>query len=155
MADKKEAELVSNRRAGHEYEILETLEGGLVLLGSEVKSLRSHGGSLQDAYVLITREGEPLLQNASIAPYSFSGVFAHEERRPRRLLLHTREIARLANATSQKGLTLIPLSLYLKNGRVKVKIAIARGKKQHDKREALKTSEHKRQIERAMKGDAS
>lgn len=152
MAEKVASELVSNRRARYNYEILDTLEGGIVLLGSEVKSLRAHGGNLQDAYILIDRKGEAWLKNASIAPYQFAGSYPHEERRERKLLLHKRELVRLQEATSQQGLTLIPLALYLNKGRVKVKIAIAKGKKQHDKREAKKSLEHKKQIEKAMKG---
>ena len=152
MAEKVESELVSNRRARYNYEMLDTLEAGISLLGSEVKSLRAHGGNLQDAYILIDRKGEAWLKNASIAPYQFAGSYPHEERRERKLLLHKRELARLHEASSQKGLALIPLSLYLRKGRVKVKIAIARGKKQHDKREATKAQEQKKQIEKAMKG---
>ena len=150
MKKKPEGELVSNRKAFHEYEILETFEAGIVLLGTEIKSLRAHGGSLQDAYILASH-GNVILKNASIAPYKYGGVFNHEERRERKLLLHKREIAKLDELSSQKGLTLIPLALYLKNGFVKVKIACARGKKAHDKRAAIKEREHKKTIDRAMK----
>src|ERR1700733_11850794 len=115
MKKKPEAELVSNRKAFHEYEILETFEAGVVLLGTEIKSLRAHGGSLQDAYILVSR-GDVILKNASISPYKYGGVFNHEERRERKLLLHKREITKLDELSSQKGLTLIPLALYLKNG---------------------------------------
>lgn len=151
MKKKPEGDLVSNRKAFHEYEILETFEAGIVLLGTEIKSLRAHGGSLQDAYILVSR-GDVILKNASIAPYKYGGTFNHEERRERKLLLHKREIAKLDELSSQKGLTLIPLALYLKNGYVKVKVACARGKKSHDKRAALKEREHKKTIDRAMKG---
>ena len=91
---KSDSELVSNRRATHDYEILDTYEAGIVLLGTEIKSLRNHGGSLQDAYVLVTDSGDVLLKNASIAPYKFGNLFNHEERRDRTLLLHKREIAK-------------------------------------------------------------
>lgn len=148
---KSDSELVSNRRATHEYEILETFEAGIVLLGTEIKSLRNHGGSLQEAYILISASGDPILKNASIAPYKFGSLFNHEERRERKLLLHKREIAKLKSLSTEKGLTLIPLAMYLKEGFVKVKIAVAKGKRAYDKRAALKEREHKRDIDRAMK----
>jgi SsrA-binding protein len=144
------SELVSNRRALHDYEILETFEAGIALLGTEIKSLRDHGGGLQDAYVLVS-DGEVWLKGASIAPYRFGNIFNHEEKRDRKLLLHKREILKLKSLSAEKGLTLIPLSLYLKQGRVKVKIASARGKKAYDKRAALKEREHKRAIDRAIR----
>lgn len=133
-------ELVSNRKASYDYEILETFEAGVVLLGSEIKSLRNHGGSLQDAYVDVRGKYLTLL-NSSIAPYSKggTGVFNHEDRRPRKLLMHKREIERLRRSVQEKGLAVIPLSIYLnQKGIAKVKIATARGKKAHDKRAALK-----------------
>lgn len=147
-----ESELVNNRRAFHEYEILETFEAGIVLLGTEIKSLRNHGGSLQDAYILVSN-GEVWLRHSSIAPYRFGNIHNHEEKRERKLLLHKREIVRLETLSGEKGLTIIPLAMYLKNGVVKVKIASARGKKLHDKRAALKAREDKRSIDRAMKGE--
>lgn len=144
-----ESELVSNRRAFHNYEILDTLEGGIALVGTEVKSLRNNGGNLQDAYLLVT-DAKVLLKNASIAPYRFGNIYNHEERRDREVLLHKREILKLKIVTQEKGLTLIPIALYLKKGFVKVKIGIARGKKAYDKRAALKEKEHKRAIDRAL-----
>jgi SsrA-binding protein len=150
MASKKEGELVSNRKAFHDYEILESFEAGIILLGTEIKSLRAHGGSLQDAYVLVTPQGV-ILKNASISPYKYGGVFNHEEKRERKLLLHKREIEKLKEFSEQKGLTLIPLALYLKNGLVKVKVGCAKGKRSYDKRAALKAREHKKSIDRAMK----
>jgi SsrA-binding protein len=143
-------DLVSNRKAHHHYEILETFEAGIILLGTEVKSLREHGGNLQDAYVIFHRD-QAFLKNSSIAPYKFGNVFNHEERRERKLLLHKRELARLHTTTTEKGLTVIPLALYLKKGIIKVRLAVARGKQAHDKRASLKAREDKRQIERAMK----
>ncbi len=140
-------ELVSNRKAGHDYEILETFEAGIILLGTEIKSLRNHGGSLQDAFVDV-RGPEFLLMNSSIAPYSFGNVFNHEEKRSRKLLLHKREIEKLRSTVVQKGLALIPLSIYLKKGIAKVKIALAKGKKSYDKRSSLKEREHRRSMER-------
>lgn len=144
-------ELVSNRKAGHDYEILETFEAGIILLGSEIKSLRNHGGSLQDAWVDV-RGDDPTLINSSIAPYSHGGkgVFNHEERRPRKLLLHKREIEKLRRLVQEKGLSIIPLSIFLKKGIAKVKIAVAKGKKAYDKRAALKEKDQKRSIQRAL-----
>lgn len=150
MSRKNEGELVSNRRAFHDYEILETFEAGIILLGTEIKSLRDHGGSLQDAYILVS-EDKVILKGSSIAPYRYGNVFNHEEKRDRSLLLHKREIAKLKSLSQERGLTLIPLSLYLKNGYVKVKIASAKGKKTYDKRAALKAREHQKTIDRAMK----
>lgn len=143
-------ELVSNRKATHDYEVLETLEAGIVLLGSEIKSLRNHGGSLQDAYVDV-RGQEVILLNSSIAPYSHGGVFNHEDKRPRKLLLHKREIERLRCLVQEKGLSIIPLSIFLnKKGIAKVRIAVAKGKKAYDKRAALKEKDDKRSIQRAL-----
>jgi SsrA-binding protein len=146
----KEGELVSNRRAFHDYEILETFEAGIILFGTEIKSLRSHGGSLQDSYIIISGHSA-ILKNASIAPYRHGNIHNHPEKRERKLLLHKRELEKLQGFASQKGLTLIPLSIYLKNGFAKVKIGCAKGKKSYDKRAALKDREHKRDIDRAMK----
>lgn len=151
MAKTPPSELISNRKAFHDYEILETIEAGIVLLGTEVKSLRSHGGSLQDAYILISTNNDAILKNCSIAPYKFGNIHNHEERRDRKLLLHKREIELLKNRSQEKGLTLIPLSLYLSKGFVKIKVGVAKGKKDYDKRQALKTKEHKKSIDRAMK----
>jgi len=144
-------ELVSNRRASYDYEILDTYEAGIVLKGTEVKSLRDHGGSLQESYVLVSDSLTVILKNAHIAVYKFGNLFNHEEKRERQLLLHKREILKLKNYSQEKGLTLIPLAMYLKNGFVKVKIAVCKGKRTFDKRASLKEKEHKRDIDRAMK----
>jgi SsrA-binding protein len=142
------SDLVSNRRVFHDYEILETFEAGMVLLGTEIKSLRNHGGSLQDAYVDI-RKGELWLINSSIAPYSFGSIHNHPERRDRKLLVHHRELAILKKLKEEKGLTIVPLAIFLnKKGMAKVKIAAAKGKKAYDKRAALKEREAKRAMER-------
>jgi SsrA-binding protein len=151
MGRKNEGELVSNRRAFHDYEILETFEAGIILVGTEIKSLRDHGGSLQDAYILVSNNNKVILKGSSIAPYRYGNVFNHVERRDRELLFHKREIAKLKGLSQEKGLTLIPLSFYLKNGFVKVKIASARGKKTYDKRASLKAKEHQKTMDRAMK----
>lgn len=150
MSKKNDSELVSNRKATYEYEILDTWEAGIVLVGTEIKSLRNHGGSLQDSYVLVSK-GEVILKNASIAPYKFGNLFNHEDRRDRKLLLHKREIEKLYTLSQEKGLTLIPLGMFLKNGFVKVKIACCRGKKLHDKRASIKEREHKKAIDRALR----
>lgn len=147
-------ELVSNRKAGFQYEILDTYEMGIVLVGTEIKSLRDHGGSLQEAYVTIDN-GELWLVNATIAPYRFGSFHNHEEKRKRKLLAHKKEIVRLNSAIQEKGLTCIPLSMYLKKGRAKVKIAIAKGKKLHDKRDSIKEREDNKEIQRALKNRSS
>lgn len=147
------ADLVSNRRAFHDYEIIDTFEAGIALFGTEIKSLRNHGGSLQDAYV-DARKGELWLINSSIAPYSFGNIHNHDERRERKLLMHLREIDHLRKASQEKGLALIPLSIYLnKKGIAKVKIAVAKGKKAYDKRAAIKKREDARAVERASSGE--
>lgn len=152
MGKKVEGDLVSNRKAFHNYEILETLEAGILLLGTEVKSLKDNGGNLQDAYILASASGV-LLKNASIALYRFGNIHNHEEKRDRPLLLHKNEILKLREVSEKKGLTLIPLALYLKNGIIKVKVGVAKGKKTYDKREAVKDKEHQRDMERAMKNN--
>lgn len=144
------SDLATNRRAFYDYEILETFEAGIILTGTEVKSLRAGGGNLQDGYVKVLGEALWLI-GVSIAPYTFGNIYNHEEKRDRKLLMHKREIVRLAEAVNQKGLTLLPLSLYLKGGKIKAKIALARGKKQHDKRGAIMEREKKREMDRAMK----
>lgn len=151
MSKHKGSELVSNRRASYDYEIIKTFEAGIVLFGTEVKSLRNHGGNLRDSYVLVSQQGKVLLKNASIAPYRFGNLFNHEDKRDRFLLLHKREIAELKTLSQEKGFALIPLAMYVKNGFIKVKIACAKGKKNYDKRQALKEKEHKRTIQQAMR----
>jgi SsrA-binding protein len=143
-------DLVSNRKAHHNYEILETLESGIVLLGTEIKSLRTHGGNLQDSYVVFHR-GEAYLKNSSIAPYKFGNIYNHEERRERKLLLHKRELLRLKSVIDEKGLTIIPLGMYLKHGLVKVRLGVAKGKKAYDKRASIKARDDKRDMDRSMK----
>lgn len=152
MASKKEhqGDLVRNRRAFHDYEILETYEAGIVLLGTEIKSLREHGGSLQEAYVRVV-DHEIWLIGANIAHYRFGNIHNHPERRDRKLLLHKREINKLREWGQEKGCTLVPLALYLKKGRVKIRIGAGKGKKLVDKREAIKTRDEKRQMQKAMK----
>lgn len=143
-------ELVANRKAYHDYEILDTFEVGMVLQGTEIKSLRNHGGSLQEAYVKVIKN-EVWLIGAHIAPYGHGNIHNHEERRDRKLLLHRREIDKLKVATQQKGFAIVPLKIYLKKGRAKLKIGTARGKKMGDKRAALKERDVKKQMDQAMK----
>ncbi len=140
--------LVSNRRARHDYEILETIEAGIELSGAEVKSLREGRGSLQDSFAVI-RRGEVFLKNSHIPRYSHSAHENLDEKRDRKLLLHRREISALEGKLTQSGLTLVPLRLYLQRGMVKVELALARGLRKYDKRSKLKEKEHRREIERA------
>lgn len=138
-----------NRRARHDYFIDEVYEAGIALVGTEVKSIRAGKVSLRDSYAEV-QGGEVFLQNMHISPYDKGNRFNHDPRRPRRLLLHKREIRRLLGQTTQKGYTLIPLSLYLKRGKVKVELALARGKKLYDKRRDLAKRDAQREIARAM-----
>jgi SsrA-binding protein len=140
-----------NRRALHDYEILERVEAGISLTGSEIKSIRAGKVSLQEAYARPER-GEIWLQGAHIADYEAASYNGHEPRRPRRLLLHASQIRELAREVEQRGLTLIPLRLYLnKRGLAKVELAVARGRRQYDKREAIAKRESQREIERAVR----
>jgi SsrA-binding protein len=141
--------IAQNRRARHDYEILDTVEAGLVLLGPEVKSLRQGKASLAEAYGMV-RGGELWLLNAHVSPYEQAGRDNPDPRRPRKLLLHRAEIARLAGEISERGLTLVPLSMYWKGGRAKVELAVARGKRRADKRDAIREREEQRDIDRAM-----
>lgn len=148
---KFDSELASNRVAYHNYEVLETLEAGIALVGTEVKSLRDGGGQLRDSYVTISG-GEAWLRNSFIAHYKHGNIHNHEETRERKLLLHKREIERLKRLVDTKGHTLIALSMYLtKKGFVKAKLGVCRGKKMHDKRSSIKEKSQKREVDRALK----
>ncbi|MEB3209862.1 MAG: SsrA-binding protein SmpB [Leptolyngbyaceae bacterium] len=143
--------VADNRQARFQYEILDTYEAGIELLGTEVKSIREGRVNLRDGFAQV-RDEEVWLQNVHISPSkNTSQFFNHDPRRNRKLLLHRDEIRRLIGKTEQKGLTLVPLKLYLKRGWVKVTLALGRGKKLHDKRESLKQKQAKRDIERALK----
>lgn len=143
--------IASNRKAFHEYTIQDKYEAGLVLTGTEVKSLRSQGCSLVDGFVRI-RNGEAWLVNVHIPPYEQGTFFSqHEPRRDRKLLLHARELQRLFGKLQEKGLTLLPLRLYFRKNHVKVELGLGQGKKLHDKREAIKAREIRREIERATR----
>jgi SsrA-binding protein len=138
-----------NRRALHDYDILDAVECGLVLVGTEVKSLRAGFANLEDAYARID-EGEVWLIGAEIPEYEFGNRLNHKPKRPRKLLLHRREIDRFAGKAAEKGLTLVPLRMYFREGKAKVELAVAKGKQMHDKRETLKKTDAKRQIDRAL-----
>lgn len=140
----------NNRKARHDYDVLDTLECGIVLVGSEVKSLREGKVSLEEAYGRI-RAGEVWLIGCDIQEYAQSNRFNHEPRRPRKLLLHRREIEKFAAKAYQQGLTLVPLKMYFKEGRAKVLLGVCRGRRQYDKREVLKKKTIKREIDRAMR----
>lgn len=152
-AGEKPAERVvaENRRARHEYEILDTLECGIVLVGSEVKSLRSGRMSLEEAYGRVDGD-EVWLIGCDIPEYEKANQLNHRPKRPRKLLLHRREIRKFAAQAFEKTLTLVPLKMYFKNGRVKVLVGVGRGRKAHDKREKLKAASAKRDIEVALRG---
>ena len=148
----KNLELVANKKAGFHYEIIETFETGIILTGTEVKSLKDHGGSLQEAYIKII-ENELWLSKCRIAPWKFGNIHNHEELREKKLLMHKNEIKRLKVASSEKGLTIIPLSLYLRKGKIKLKIATAKGKTKADKRGVIKERDEKRRMQKAIKRD--
>jgi SsrA-binding protein len=143
--------VASNRRARHEYFILETLEAGIALQGSEIKSIRAGQISLAEAYVRIDGK-QAWLEDAHIAPYEQASINNHEPLRPRKLLLHSSEIRKLWNTVRQKGVTIIPLAVYLKDGRAKVEIAVAKGKKLYDKRAEIAKRDTNREIQRQMHG---
>jgi SsrA-binding protein len=141
----------TNRKARRDYEILETMEAGMVLWGTEVKSLRKGGAHLKDAYASVERE-ELFLHNAHIAPYAMGNRFNHEPLRTRKLLMHAREIRRLLGKIQEKGLTLVPLKLYFNDaGRVKVELGLARGRRAYDKRHEIAERDAKRDMQRALK----
>lgn len=144
-----ETNICRNRRALHDYEVHDTLECGVVLVGTEVKSLRAGYGNLEDAYAKIDR-GELWLVGAEIPEYTFGNRLNHKPKRDRKLLLHRREIAKFAEKADQKGFTLVPLRMYFKRGKAKVEVAVGRGKRAHDKRETLKQKDAQREIDRAM-----
>ena len=155
MAEKSERELAKeniaeNRKAFHDFHILETFEAGLVLLGTEVKAIREGRVNLRDSHARV-ENGEVFLYNVNISPYSHRGYADHEPLRRRKLLLHKREIRKLIGKTVEKGMTLVPTRLYFKDGRVKVAIALAKGKKEYDKRETERRREADRETRAAIK----
>jgi SsrA-binding protein len=141
--------IAQNKKARHDYHLEDVFEAGLVLQGTEVKSLRAGRASLVDAYAHV-KNGEAWLENAHIPEYDQGSWTNHEPRRPRKLLLHREQIAKLVGKTKESGLTLVPLSLYFKDGKAKVEIALARGKRSYDKRQSLAERDAAREIERAV-----
>ena len=151
MEERSKKPIAANRRARHEYEIIETYEAGIELTGTEVRSLRENNCQLTDCYALI-RHGEVWLHNVHIAPYSNGGYSNVDPDRKRKLLLHKREIRTLTQKTQERGFALVPLSMYFnENSLVKVELALARGKKLHDKRQSIAKRDAAREIDRAMK----
>jgi SsrA-binding protein len=142
--------IASNRKAFFNYEVFDRAEAGLVLRGSEVKSIREGGFNFKDSFVEF-RGGELFLVGCRIGPYSHANIQNHEEERTRKLLLHKREILKLGGKASEKGYTIVPLRAYFKNGRVKVEIGLARGKKAHDKRESIKRKDIERETRQAVR----
>lgn len=143
--------IATNRKARYDYTILETFEAGIVLQGTEVKSLRNGKANLKDSFARADR-GEVVLYNLHISPYDQGNRFNHDPLRPRKLLLHRAEIRRLAGKVAERGLTLIPLRLYFKQGVAKVELALAKGKKLYDRREAIAERDARREIDRALRG---
>jgi len=149
---KAETELVAeNRKARHDFFIEESYEAGIALVGTEVKALRAHKVNLRDSYARV-KNGELFLHGIHIGAYAPAGQFTHKETRPRKLLLHRREINRLWGRVRERGYSIVPLQIYFKDGRAKVEIALAKGKQLHDKREAIARKTMRREIERALKG---
>jgi SsrA-binding protein len=151
MTEKKhDTAVTTNRKAYHDYFVEETIEAGVVLQGTEVKSLREGLANLTDSYAIV-KNNEMFLFNATISPYPFGNIMNHEPLRTRKLLLHREEIRKLITKISQKGFTLIPLKIYFVRGKAKVLIGLAKGKKAYDKRDTIKEKESKREVERAVK----
>ena len=143
--------VATNRKAYHDYSIEDTIEAGLVLIGSEIKSIRDGRVNLRDSYATIDDQGEVWLHNAHVAPYDPASRFGHEPRRRRKLLLHKRQIARWQSQVQAKGYTLIPLRMYIRDNLAKVELALARGKRQYDKRAAIAKREDERRVRRALR----
>src|SRR5579863_10604564 len=142
--------VVDNRKARHDFFIEETLEAGMALTGTEVKSLRAHRANLRDSYARI-KDGEAFLQGVHIGAYAPAGQFSHKETRSRKLLMHRREIDRLWGRVREKGYSIVPLKIYFKSGRAKVELGLAKGKHSYDKREAIARKTSRREMERALK----
>jgi SsrA-binding protein len=148
--EKAQTSIAENRKAFHDYHILETFEAGLVLLGTEVKAIREGRVNLRDSYARV-EDGEVFLYNVNISPYSHRGYADHEPLRRRKLLLHRTEIRKLIGKTVERGMTLVPVRFYFKNGKVKVAVSLAKGKKEYDKRETIKRREADRETRAAIK----
>ena len=150
MAKSAEKTVTTNRKARHDYFIVETFEAGIVLHGTEVKSLRMGRANLKDSYAAVMK-GELWLFHAHISPYDFGNIYNHDPVRPRKLLLHKQEIKRLIGKVEEKGMTLIPLRLYFTRGKAKVELGLARGKRQYDKREDIAKRDSDRDMQRELK----
>jgi SsrA-binding protein len=148
--DERRESIAKNRRARFDYTILDTWEAGIVLTGSEVKSLRDGKANITDAYAIL-KDGEVYLLNLHVSPYEKASFFNHEPTRTRKLLLHKKEIKKLIGSVERQGLTLIPLELYFKRGRAKVAIALGKGKQSHDKRADIKKKDDEREMQRAVR----
>ncbi len=142
--------VATNRKAYHDYFIIETYEAGIVLTGTEIKSVRASRVSLREGYVL-PKDGELWLMNVHIAPYEHGGIWDHDPKRPRKLLLHRREINKLLGKVRERGYTIVPLRMYLKNNRAKVEIALVKGKRKYDKREAIAKRDEERRMRHEWK----
>ena len=156
MTDKAQGDearrvIAENRKARHDYHVLQTWEAGVALLGTEVKSIREGRANLRDSYARV-QGSEIWLYNVHISPYSHQRSAKHTKMHPRKLLLHRHEIRKLVGQTAEKGLTLVPLELYFKQGRAKIQLGLARGKKAHDKRETIRERDSEREIQRAVRG---
>ncbi len=147
--EKKIIDIAQNKKAFFDYEILDTIEAGIELKGTEIKSVRNHSVNLKDSFILI-REGEALVHNLHISPYGFGNIFNHDPLRTRKLLLHKKEILKLSGQISQKGLTLIPLKMYIKGKYAKLLIGLARGKKAYNKKTAIKERDIRREMDREI-----
>lgn len=143
--------IAENRKAYHDYQILERWEAGIALVGTEVKALRQGKANLRDAYAQVTKDIEIILYQMHISEYDHGNINNHEPLRPRRLLLHKREIKKIGTKTAEKGLTLVPLKLYFRSGKVKVELALAQGKHEYDKRQDIAKRDAKREMDRVMK----
>src|SRR5947209_15994704 len=148
--EKAQANIAENRKAAHDYHLLETFEAGLVLLGTEIKAIREGRVNLRDSFARVD-DGEVFLYNVNISPYSHRGYADHEPLRRRKLLLHRDEIRKLIGKTVERGMTLVPVRMYFKNGRVKVAVSLAKGKKDYHKRETIKRRETERETRAAVK----
>jgi SsrA-binding protein len=149
MEKKKIIDIAQNKKAFHDYDILNTIEAGIELKGTEIKSVRDHSVNLKDSFVII-RNGEAYIHNLHISPYGFGNIYNHDVLRIRKLLLHKKEILKLSALTSQKGIAIVPTKMYIKGKYAKVIIGIAKGKKLHEKKAALKERDIKRDMDREM-----
>ena len=148
--EKAQSNIAENRKAFHDFHLLETFEAGMVLLGTEVKAIREGRVNLRDSFARV-EDGEVYLYNVNISPYSHRGYADHEPLRRRKLLLHRNEILKLVGKTVEKGMTLVPVRMYFKNGRVKIAVSLAKGKKEYDKRETIRRRETERETRAAIK----